>query len=81
MCVCVLTGYLKAEGVEAGVCPAAHWAIRFNLHGIEQVLVMETRRPADLKLGLPNAAGTRVMQLRKKNNTLMTVRFSSLLSY
>lgn len=62
----ILSCYLKAEWVEAGVRPAANWTVSLNLHGIQQVLVTETGRPADLELSLPNTAGTRVMQLEKE---------------
>lgn len=55
--------YLKAEWVEAGIRLAANWSVSLNLHGIEQVLVTETGRPADLELSLLNTAGTRVMEL------------------
>lgn len=50
--------------VKAAVCPAAHWSVSFNLHGIQQVLITEARRPANVKLSLPDAAGTGVMELR-----------------
>lgn len=52
--------------VKAGVCPAANWTIRLNLHGIQQVLVTETGRPADLNLSCPDPAGTRVVELEKE---------------
>lgn len=83
----MLSCYLKAERVEAGVRPAANWSVSLNLHGIQQVLVTETGRPADLELSLPNTAGTRVMQLetergnrQKKENRELSV-LCSLLSY
>lgn len=86
MCVHIYLSYLKPKWVEAGVCPAANWAISFNLHGIQQVLIMETGRPVDLKLSLPNAAGTRVMELhtergsRKKANDCQVLLSSVLLA-
>lgn len=77
----ILSCYLKAKWVEAGVRPAANWAVSLNLHGIQQVLVTETGRPADLELSLTNTAGTRVMELetKKKNRELSVL--CSLLSY
>lgn len=55
--------YLEVERVEAVVCLAANRAVGLNLHGVEQVLVTETGRPANLELGLLNAAGPKVMEL------------------
>lgn len=67
MCLCsVLSPYLKAQWVEAGVRPAANWSVSLNLHGIQQVLVTEAGGPADLELRLLNAAGARVMELETK---------------
>lgn len=82
----ILSCYLKAERVEAGVRPAANWAVSLNLHSIQQVLVTETRRPADLELSLSNTAGTGVMELetkrgnrKKKQSSVSIVLFSVLL--
>lgn len=69
--------YLKAVRVEAGVCPAANWSVSLNLHGIQQVLVTETRGPADLKLGLPNTAGTKVVELEEERGSRQLSVFQS----
>ena len=67
ICLCsILSWYLKAEWVKAGVRPAANWSVSLNLHGIQQVLVTEAGGPADLELRLLNAAGARVMELETK---------------
>lgn len=66
MYTCMCSCYLKAKWVEAGVRPAANWSVSLNLHGIQQVLLTETGRPADLQLSLLNAAGTEVMELSKE---------------
>lgn len=67
MCVfSVWLRYLEAERVEAVVCLAANRAVGLNLHGVEQVLVAETGRPANLELGLLNAAGPKVMELEMR---------------
>lgn len=58
--------YLQAERVEAVVCLAANRPVRLNLHGVEQVLVAETGRPAHLELGLLDAAGPEVMELEMR---------------
>lgn len=58
--------YLEAERVEAVVCLAANRAVGLNLHGVEQVLVTETGRPANLELGLLDAAGPEVMELEMR---------------
>lgn len=75
LCLC----YLKAKWVEAGVCLAANWSVSLNLHGIQQVLVAEAGRPADLELSSLNTAGTSVMELesvggeRKKGIVMSSV--------
>lgn len=78
--------YLQAQWVEAGVCPAANWAVGLNLHGIQQVHVTETGGPAHVELRLLNAAGTRVMELeteqerqKKKTQTVISIVLSSIL--
>lgn len=80
--------YLQAQWVEAGVCPAANWAVSLNLHGIQQVHVTETGGPAHVELRLLNAAGTRVMELeteqerqkkKKKTQTVISIVLSSIL--
>lgn len=82
----ILSCYLKAKWVEAGVRPAANWSVSLNLHGIQQVFITETGRPADLELSLPNTAGTKVMELetergnRKKKHRQLSV-LCSLLAY
>lgn len=58
--------YLEAERVEAVVCLAANRAVGLNLHGVEQVLITETGGPANLELGLLNAAGPKVMELEMR---------------
>lgn len=60
--------------VEAGVCPAANWAVSLNLHGVQQVLVTETGRPADLKLSLPNTTGTGVVELEREKQKQRAVK-------
>lgn len=55
--------YLEAKWVEAVVCLAANRAVGLNLHGVQQILVTETGRPAHVKLGLLNTAGPKVMEL------------------
>lgn len=65
-CLSTWLHYLEAERVEAAVCLAANRAVGLNLHGVQQVLVTETGRPADLELGLLNAAGPKVMELRSR---------------
>lgn len=70
--------YLKAKWVEAGVRPAANWSVSFDLHGIQQVLVTETGRPADLKLRVLNTAGTRVMELETKKEQKKHTEMSAL---
>lgn len=73
--------YLKAKWVEAGFCTAANRSVSSDLHCIQQVLVTETGRPADLELSLLNTAGTKVMELerdRKKNTRQNCVLFSLL---
>lgn len=55
--------YLEAERVEADVCLAANRPVGLNLHGVEQVLLTETGRPAHLEPGLLNAAGPKVVEL------------------
>lgn len=82
--MCIWLCYLKAEWVEAGVCPAANWSVSLNLHGIQQVLVTETGGPADLELSLLNTAGTRVMELEteggnRKKQTVVSIVMSSIL--
>lgn len=62
----MLSGYLQPKWVQAGVCPAANWAVSLNLHGIQQVLITETGRPADLELCLANTAGTVVVKLENE---------------
>lgn len=76
-----LSHYLKAKWIEAGVRPAANWSVSLNLHGIQQVLVPETGRPADLELSLPNTAGTKVMELESERGNRNLSVLCSLLSY
>lgn len=65
-CLSTWLRYLEAERVEAAVCLAANGAVGLNLHGVQQVLVTETGRPANLELGLLNAAGPKVMELQSR---------------
>lgn len=73
---CVLSSYLQPKWVQAGVCPAANWAVSLNLHGIQQVLITETGRPADLKLCFTNTAGTVVVKLENERRAELSGRCS-----
>lgn len=77
----IFSCYLKAKRVEAGVGPAANWSVSLNLHGVQQVLVTETGRPADLNLSLLNTAGTRVMELETEGGSRKLSVLRPLLSY
>lgn len=61
--------YLEAERVEAAVCLAANRAVGLNLHGVQQVLLTEVGRPAHVQLGLPNAAGPKVVELETRRKS------------
>lgn len=58
--------YLEPKRVEAGVCLAANRAIGLNFHSVQQVVVTETGRPANVKLCLLDAAGPKVMELEMR---------------
>ena len=60
---CWRSTYLQTQGVQTAVGFTTDWSICFYLHGIKQVFVTETGRPANLELRLPNTTGTRIVEL------------------